>query len=93
MDDEKNDREPDFERLLESVKQAGEIRRGEREPSRVTRVTRDEDGEVRREVLDSRYASWKPLRDRPEGRMTEREISGLEKFAEEPPSSTGDGDA
>lgn len=45
-------RESDFERLLESVRQAGEIKRGERKPSRVTRVADDEDGVVRHEAVE-----------------------------------------
>lgn len=72
--------ENDFEMLCESIRQAGEIRRGEREPSR-TFVIEDPDPKAIRERLglsQSRFASiigvsvrtlqnWEQGRREPEG--------------------------
>lgn len=76
--DDQNIRKFSFSRLLESIRQAGE-----REPSRVTRVFEDEECAVHREVLDRRTSSWKPVRDRPEAKMSDKEIEELEELADD----------
>jgi putative transcriptional regulator len=72
--------EEDFQRLCESIRQAGEIRRGERKPSRVYKVG-DPDPKAIRERLglsQSRFAAiigvsvrtlqnWEQGRREPEG--------------------------
>jgi putative transcriptional regulator len=60
-------REEDFENLVESVRQAGEIRRGTREPGRVTefapvdvRAIRQRPDETQSKVARSRWDSGQP---------------------------------
>jgi putative transcriptional regulator len=72
--------EKDFELLVESIKQAGEIKRGERQPSRIFRFSPLDVKEIRRKLQQSQrefaqmigvslatLQNWEQGRRKPEG--------------------------